>query len=79
MRLRGIMGIPAKTSNIEAQRQAFSSLAQVYKQLQSSYRNVDTLSMGMTGDMEAAIAEGSTMLRIGTAIFGIRKTKQATG
>ncbi|MCW8964787.1 MAG: YggS family pyridoxal phosphate-dependent enzyme [Gammaproteobacteria bacterium] len=77
--LRGIMGIPAMTSNIEQQRQAFSSLAQVYRQLRTTYENVDTLSMGMTGDMEAAIAEGSTMLRIGTAIFGARKTKQATG
>lgn len=77
--LRGIMGIPAMTSDIEQQRQAFSSLAQIYRQLQETYKNVDTLSMGMTGDMEAAIAEGTTMVRIGTAIFGARKTKQAVG
>jgi len=79
LHLRGIMGIPAKTSDIEQQRQAFSSLAKLYRQLRTTYKNVDTLSMGMTGDMEAAIAEGSTMLRIGTAIFGARKTKQAAG
>lgn len=77
--LRGIMGIPAKTPNIEQQRQAFSSLAKMYKRLRATYENVDTLSMGMTGDMEAAIAEGSTILRIGTAIFGARKTKQVAG
>lgn len=43
-----------------------------FKQLQSQYPNIDTLSMGMTSDMEAAIACGSTLVRIGTAIFGAR-------
>lgn len=75
LRLRGIMGIPAKTASLEEQRRAFSSLASIYRQLQTMYQNVDTLSMGMSGDMEAAIAEGSTMVRIGTAIFGARQAK----
>lgn len=74
--LRGIMGIPEKTSHIGKQRQAFFSLAQLYRQLRETYSNIDTLSMGMSDDMEAAIAEGSTMVRIGTAIFGVRKVKQ---
>lgn len=45
---------------------------QAFKQLQNQYPDIDTLSMGMTGDMEAAIACGSTLVRIGTAIFGAR-------
>jgi len=77
--LRGIMGIPAKSTDLPEQRRAFSSLASVYRQLQTTHTQIDTLSMGMSGDMEAAIAEGSTMVRIGTAIFGLRQTtKQAT-
>jgi pyridoxal phosphate enzyme (YggS family) len=72
--LRGIMGIPAPTKNFEMQRQAFASLANLYMQLQQTYDHIDTLSMGMSGDMEAAIAEGTTMVRIGTAIFGLRNT-----
>jgi pyridoxal phosphate enzyme (YggS family) len=73
LQLRGIMGIPAKSTELAQQRQAFSSLASIYRQLQEKHENIDTLSMGMSGDMEAAIAEGSTLLRIGTAIFGARK------
>jgi pyridoxal phosphate enzyme (YggS family) len=76
--LRGIMGIPAATKNFETQRQAFKSLANLYMQLQQSYDHIDTLSMGMSGDMEAAIAEGTTMVRIGTAIFGSRDTRKTT-
>ena len=74
LRLRGIMGIPAKSSDLGEQRRAFSGLATLYNQLKNNYQHIDTLSMGMTADMEAAIAEGSTMVRIGTAIFGIRQT-----
>jgi len=78
--LRGIMGIPARTENIEEQRKTFASLASVYRQLQNSHKHIDTLSIGMSGDMEAAIAEGSTMVRIGTAIFGLRQaTTEKTG
>ena len=72
IRLRGIMGIPAMAKDMDTQREAFAGLASIYRQLQDQYEHIDTLSMGMTGDMEAAIAEGSTMVRIGTAIFGNR-------
>ena len=74
LQLRGIMGIPAKTADTKQQRQAFAKLAEIYQQLQATYERIDTLSMGMSGDIEAAIAAGSTMLRIGTAIFGARET-----
>ncbi|NOR41555.1 MAG: YggS family pyridoxal phosphate-dependent enzyme [Gammaproteobacteria bacterium] len=74
--LHGIMGIPAQTTDINEQRQAFSTLASIYQQLKKTYGSIDTLSMGMSGDMEAAIAEGSTMVRIGTAIFGKRQNRK---
>jgi pyridoxal phosphate enzyme (YggS family) len=74
--LRGIMGIPAQTTDINEQRQAFSTLASIYQQLKKTHGSIDTLSMGMSGDMEAAIAEGSTMVRIGTAIFGKRQNRK---
>ncbi len=70
--LRGIMAIPAPQTDLAAQRAAFAQLATLYRSLQARYPQVDTLSMGMSGDMEAAIAEGATMVRIGTAIFGSR-------
>ncbi len=75
LRLRGIMGIPAKQDNIALQRQVFGQLANAYCGLIDQGYALDTLSMGMTGDMGAAIAEGSTMVRIGTAIFGHRQPK----
>lgn len=70
--LRGLMAIPAPQANVTAQREVFRKLHKLYQQLQASHTSVDTLSMGMTADMEAAIAEGATMVRIGTAIFGQR-------
>lgn len=70
--LRGIMAIPAPQTELAAQRAAFAQLTTLYRSLQARYPQVDTLSMGMSGDMEAAIAEGATMVRIGTAIFGSR-------
>jgi pyridoxal phosphate enzyme (YggS family) len=70
--LRGIMAIPAPQSDMAEQRRVFRKLHDLYLQLKSDYPTVDTLSMGMTGDMEAAIVEGATMVRIGTAIFGQR-------
>jgi len=72
LKLRGLMAIPAATDDIEQQRQAFASLRKLLEQLQQHDQQLDTLSMGMSSDMEAAIAEGSTMIRIGTAIFGAR-------
>ena len=77
--LRGIMGIPAPSNDFASQRTAFASLARLYMQLRDAYDHIDTLSMGMSADMEAAIAEGTTMLRIGTAIFGKRDNRKRTG
>ncbi len=75
LKLRGIMGIPAPEKDFEKQRKAFAKLAQAYDRLQNQGYLLDTLSMGMTSDMQAAIAEGTTMVRIGTAIFGQRQKK----
>jgi len=72
IRLRGLMAIPAPRQDFAGQRQAFAGLAAALVDLQQRGIDCDTLSMGMTQDMEAAIAEGSTLLRIGTAIFGER-------
>ena len=73
--LRGIMTIPANTDSTKEQRQAFNAMQTLFKELQSEYPQVDTLSMGMSGDMDTAIQSGSTMVRIGTAIFGAREKK----
>lgn len=70
--LRGLMAIPAPASDPDAQRQPFAALRALLDQLRQSGLNVDTLSMGMSADMDAAIAEGATLVRIGTAIFGAR-------
>ena len=70
--LRGLMTIPASTTDFEKQRQPFYLLRELKDEIQSQGIELDTLSMGMSNDMEAAIAEGSTMVRIGTAIFGQR-------
>lgn len=73
--LRGLMSIPANVSNYDEQLAAFTQLASIQNQLRAQYPQVDTLSMGMSGDMDAAIEAGSTMVRIGTAIFGVRDYK----
>jgi len=70
--LRGLMTIPAQRDDFESQRKPFKLLAELLKDLQQQDFDCDTLSMGMSHDMQAAIAEGSTLLRIGTAIFGER-------
>jgi len=70
--LRGLMAIPAKADSFAGQRAIFSEMKILLRNLHSQHAQLDTLSMGMSGDMEAAIAEGSTMIRIGTAIFGAR-------
>ncbi|WP_272690242.1 YggS family pyridoxal phosphate-dependent enzyme [Providencia sp. PROV152] len=69
---RGLMTIPAPETDYQRQCEAFRKMEQAYKQLQIHYPSVDTLSMGMTDDMTAAIHCGSTLVRIGTAIFGAR-------
>ncbi|MDX7990029.1 YggS family pyridoxal phosphate-dependent enzyme [Xenorhabdus littoralis] len=71
--LRGLMAIPAPESNFEHQIMVFSQMEQAFTELKAQYPQVDTLSMGMTDDMDAAITRGSTLVRIGTAIFGARQ------
>lgn len=89
--LRGLMCIPKASDKVAEQRQAFAQLAALQKQLQEDLQKdvqkalqgtlpdlaLNTLSMGMSGDLEAAIAEGSTLVRIGTAIFGTREKKDS--
>ncbi|GGP85233.1 YggS family pyridoxal phosphate enzyme [Shewanella ulleungensis] len=70
--LRGLMAIPTATDNTQLQQQEFANLKVLYDQLKLQYPSIDTLSMGMSGDMDIAIANGSTMVRIGSAIFGER-------
>jgi hypothetical protein len=72
LKLRGLMAIPEPASSFEQQRAPFSRLRGLFDQLCAQGLALDTLSMGMSDDMEAAIAEGATMVRIGTAIFGKR-------
>lgn len=70
--LRGLMAIPAPGEDAEQQRAIFAAMYQAFGQLRQRYASVDTLSMGMSDDMVLAIAAGTTMVRIGTAIFGAR-------
>ncbi|QFI55667.1 YggS family pyridoxal phosphate-dependent enzyme [Aeromonas simiae] len=70
--LRGIMAIPEHTSDEVRLADQMARMQQLFTRLQADYASVDTLSMGMTEDLELAIAHGSTMVRIGTAIFGAR-------
>jgi len=72
LNLRGLMTIPAPHQSFDAQRRSYQQLFLLYEKLKQQGLTLDTLSMGMSDDMEAAIAEGSTMVRIGTAIFGLR-------
>lgn len=72
LNLRGLMVIPAAEVDFNKQRKAFLSATELFTQLNKKGFKLDTLSMGMSGDMEAAIAEGATIVRIGTAIFGKR-------
>ena len=72
LRLRGLMAIPEPVEDFDAQRIAFRRLREAFEQLNKEGLSLDTLSMGMSHDLEAAIAEGATMVRVGTAIFGER-------
>lgn len=73
LRLRGLMAIPAPTTDFAAQRPAFARLRILQDQLTAAGLALDTLSMGMSDDLEAAIAEGATLVRVGTALFGPRR------
>jgi len=70
LRLRGLMAIPAPAHDLESQRQPLRALREALERLQAP--GLDTLSMGMSEDLEAAILEGSTCVRVGTALFGPR-------
>ncbi len=74
LRLRGIMGIPAPTPDEARLRAQFRQLAQCLDACRSAGLDVDTLSLGMSAALEAAIAEGSTEVRVGTALFGTRSS-----
>lgn len=75
LNLRGLMAIPEPTNNVELQHQQFKIVQALFEQLNQQGFALDTLSMGMSGDYDVAIAEGATMVRIGSAIFGARPTK----
>jgi PLP dependent protein len=72
LQLRGLMAIPELATAFEDQRRSHRALRTLLESLQSQGLALDTLSMGMTADLEAAIAEGATIVRVGTAIFGRR-------
>lgn len=72
LKLRGLMAIPKPESEPEQQKIALRKMQQLFNRLQTEFDGIDTLSMGMSDDMQAAIECGSTMVRIGTAIFGAR-------
>lgn len=74
LRLRGLMAIPQVSRDVELQRAAFRRLASAQARLNQAFDlRLDTLSMGMSGDLAAAISEGASIVRIGTAIFGARQ------
>lgn len=72
LRLRGLMALPASTDDFNEQRRAFHRALELYRMLNAHGTKLDTLSMGTSNDYEAAIAEGATLIRLGTAIFGSR-------
>lgn len=72
LQLRGLMTVPLPAEGLAAQRQPFRLLRELFADLKQSGFDLDTLSMGMTSDLEAAIVEGSTLIRVGTALFGPR-------
>ena len=72
IKLRGLMAIPRASKDFDCQRKSFAKVRQQFEKLNHNGYEMDTLSMGMSGDLEAAIAEGATIVRVGTAIFGKR-------
>jgi pyridoxal phosphate enzyme (YggS family) len=74
LRLRGLMAIPAPSPDAAARRAAFARMRTLFDQLRKAHATADTLSMGMSDDLELAIAEGATMVRVGTALFGARNS-----
>tara|TARA_R110000782_G_scaffold41586_2_gene95170 strand:- start:873 stop:1571 length:699 start_codon:yes stop_codon:yes gene_type:complete len=78
LKVRGLMSLPAPANNFDEQRIPFSILNKKLQQLSTSRPDLDTLSIGTTQDMTAAIAEGATIVRIGTALFGPRNATKQT-
>jgi pyridoxal phosphate enzyme (YggS family) len=74
LKLRGLMAVPEPTPDTGLQRRRFAQLRELRDRLNRGGFAMDTLSMGMSADLEAAIAEGATMVRVGTAIFGERRS-----
>ena len=74
LQLRGLMLMPPEAAQGDAARPHFARLRELAEDLRGRGHALDSLSMGMTGDLEAAIAEGATLVRVGTAIFGPRRT-----
>jgi hypothetical protein len=72
VRLRGLMCVPPPQPDAAAERAIFARLRTLLEELNAAGHKLDTLSMGMSADFEAAIAEGATLVRIGTALFGSR-------
>jgi hypothetical protein len=79
LRLRGLMCMLPEGLGAAAQRERFGAVRELYDELKGEGAGLDTLSMGMSGDFEAAIAAGSTMVRIGTALFGERADPPSIG
>lgn len=77
LRLRGLMAIPAPDPDMQRRRNAFRRMRALFDALASRHAGIDTLSMGMSEDYALAIAEGATMVRIGSALFGARPPKSA--
>jgi len=75
LRLRGVMAIPAPTDDPALQRAQCAAVRALYERMRVDGLDVDTISMGMSDDLEAAVAEGATMLRIGSALFGRRPAR----
>jgi PLP dependent protein len=73
LKLRGVMAIPELTRATALQRSQFRMVREAYDQLKQAGYDVDTISMGMSEDLDIAIEEGATMVRVGTAIFGPRR------
>jgi PLP dependent protein len=72
LKLRGLMCLPPEETHEDAQRRWFAELRRIFERLNAQGAGLDTLSMGMSGDLEAAILEGATLVRVGTGIFGPR-------
>lgn len=75
LQLRGLMCLPAPAEGFDAQRRGFARLRELLEALRAEGLELDTLSMGTSGDLEAAVAEGATLVRVGTALFGERKPR----